>query len=242
MTGRYAGRVTRRRIGKAGAREFTVVTATAGIGALALALMFGSVGQASPGAAPSAQASVATATASPTANPNPTTPSPSATTTSTLTPTAEAAAEVTTTVTEVVAVPFTTQSVDDGALAKGKTVVRTAGRDGSKTLTWQVRTRNGVEVSRTLSSEQVTRAPVTAVTAVGTKVPTPTSTPKPAPTTAASTALCDPNYSGACVPIASDVDCAGGSGNGPDYVRGPVQVVGTDVYGLDSDDDGIGCE
>lgn len=80
------------------------------------------------------------------------------------------------------------------------------------------------------------------MTAVGTKVPTPTSTPKPAPTTAASSAQCDPNYTGACVPIASDVDCAGGSGNGPAYVRGPVQVVGTDVYGLDSDDDGIGCE
>jgi hypothetical protein len=27
-------------------------------------------------------------------------------------------------------------------------------------------------------------------------------------------ALCDPNYSG-CVPIASDVDCAGGRGNAP---------------------------
>ena len=33
---------------------------------------------------------------------------------------------------------------------------------------------------------------------------------------------CDPNYTGACVPIASDVDCAGGSGNGPAYVAGPV--------------------
>ncbi|WP_431606782.1 hypothetical protein [Mycolicibacterium neoaurum] len=31
----------------------------------------------------------------------------------------------------------------------------------------------------------------------------------------AQAAPCDPNYSGACVPIASDVDCAGGSGNGP---------------------------
>lgn len=53
---------------------------------------------------------------------------------------------------------------------------------------------------------------------------------------------CDPNYEGACVPIASDVDCAGGSGNGPEYVRGPVRVVGTDIYGLDRDKDGIGCE
>lgn len=53
---------------------------------------------------------------------------------------------------------------------------------------------------------------------------------------------CDPNYTGACVPIASDVDCEGGSGNGPAYVRGPVRVIGTDVYGLDRDKDGIGCE
>lgn len=52
---------------------------------------------------------------------------------------------------------------------------------------------------------------------------------------------CDPNYSG-CVPIASDVDCAGGSGNGPAYVRGPIQVTGRDIYGLDSDHDGIACE
>lgn len=53
---------------------------------------------------------------------------------------------------------------------------------------------------------------------------------------------CDSNYAGACVPIASDVDCAGGSGNGPAYVRGPVTVVGRDIYGLDSNGDGVGCE
>jgi hypothetical protein len=53
---------------------------------------------------------------------------------------------------------------------------------------------------------------------------------------------CDPNYSGACVPIASDVDCASGSGNGPAYVQGPVTVVGKDIYKLDNNGDGIGCE
>jgi hypothetical protein len=53
---------------------------------------------------------------------------------------------------------------------------------------------------------------------------------------------CDPNYSGACVPVSSDVDCEGGSGNGPEYVTGPVTVVGDDIYKLDSNDDGIGCE
>ncbi|WP_420113850.1 fibronectin type III domain-containing protein, partial [Pseudactinotalea sp.] len=55
---------------------------------------------------------------------------------------------------------------------------------------------------------------------------------------------CHPAYRGACVPIASDVDCAGGSGNGPAYVRGPVyvKVRGVDPYDLDRDGDGVACE
>lgn len=54
-------------------------------------------------------------------------------------------------------------------------------------------------------------------------------------------AQCDPNYD-PCVPVATDVDCAGGSGNGPAYVAGPVTVTGTDIYDLDRDGDGTGCE
>ncbi|RYH97325.1 MAG: hypothetical protein EON48_18430 [Acetobacteraceae bacterium] len=53
---------------------------------------------------------------------------------------------------------------------------------------------------------------------------------------------CDANYGGVCVPVASDVDCAGGSGNGPAYVEGPVYIIGDDVYGLDRDGDGVACE
>lgn len=53
---------------------------------------------------------------------------------------------------------------------------------------------------------------------------------------------CDPNYTGACLsPTASDYDCAGGSGDGPEYT-GTVAVVGEDHYDLDADGDGIGCE
>jgi hypothetical protein len=63
----------------------------------------------------------------------------------------------------------------------------------------------------------------------------------PAPEPETGPGRCDPNYQ-PCVPIASDVDCAGGGGNGPAYVQGPVRVVGRDVYGLDRDGDGIGCE
>jgi hypothetical protein len=69
--------------------------------------------------------------------------------------------------------------------------------------------------------------------------PAPKPAPKPAPQPAAGG--CDANYT-PCVPTDSDVDCQGGSGNGPSYVRGPVQVTGSDVYGLDADDDGVGCE
>jgi hypothetical protein len=45
-----------------------------------------------------------------------------------------------------------------------------------------------------------------------------------------------------CITPGPDVDCAGGSGNGPRYVDGPVSVDGSDPYGLDSNYDGVGCE
>ena len=90
---------------------------------------------------------------------------------------------------------------------------------------YKVGYKDGEEVSREFIEEKVIKEPTLKIIANGTKVE-----PK-----------CDPNYSG-CVPIASDVDCAGGSGNGPAYVNGPVQVIGSDIYGLDSDGDGVGCE
>jgi hypothetical protein len=53
---------------------------------------------------------------------------------------------------------------------------------------------------------------------------------------------CDPTYRGECLDSnAVDYDCAGGSGNGPEYA-GPVEVVGADPFGLDADGDGFGCE
>jgi hypothetical protein len=53
---------------------------------------------------------------------------------------------------------------------------------------------------------------------------------------------CDPNYRGACLdPSSPDYDCAGGTGNGPDYT-GPVEVVGDDHFDLDRDSDGVACE
>jgi len=54
---------------------------------------------------------------------------------------------------------------------------------------------------------------------------------------------CDSNYEGECLtPGIGDYDCAGGSGDGPNYVYSSVSVVGEDVYGLDANSNGIGCE
>ena len=53
---------------------------------------------------------------------------------------------------------------------------------------------------------------------------------------------CHPSYEGDCLPLdALDVDCAGGSGDGPAFA-GYVEVVGPDVYDLDADGDGYACE
>lgn len=132
------------------------------------------------------------------------------------------------TVIETADVAFTKTTINDGNLEKGKTEIRTVGVNGVKTYTYNVTYQNGIEISKELVKEEVTTPPVTEVTAIGTYV-----VPKPA---------CDPNYSGGCVPIASDVDCGGGSGNGPAYFYGTATVVGYDIYGLDRDGDGIACE
>ncbi len=81
---------------------------------------------------------------------------------------------------------------------------------------------------------------VTLVVSMGpSPAPPTTEAPPPPPPEPA----CDPNYQGACLdPDSPDYDCAGGSGNGPDYVSGPVYIVGSDPHGLDSDGDGVGCE
>ncbi len=74
--------------------------------------------------------------------------------------------------------------------------------------------------------------------------PTPPPPPPPQPTpTPAPITNCDPSYPTVCIPIgAADYDCAGGSGNGPNYIAGPLTVLPPDPHGLDRDGDGIGCE
>lgn len=135
-------------------------------------------------------------------------------------------------------IPFEKITKDDPTRDVGTTAVTTAGVNGVRTKTYHVTYVDGKETARVQTKDEVTTPPVTEVTSVGSHVPY---VPPVIHTAPQQPSGCDPNYSG-CVPIASDVDCAGGSGNGPAYVAGPVQVIGTDIYDLDRDGDGVGCE
>ena len=130
------------------------------------------------------------------------------------------------TVTKKRSISFSTKKVNDPSLEKGTTRVKRRGVKGVMTYTYEVTFTDGEQTDEKLLRKKVTKKPVSRVIAVGTKPES----------------RCDENYSGACVPIASDVDCAGGSGNGPAYVRGPVRVVGSDIYDLDRDGDGTACD
>ncbi|SCG52324.1 G5 domain-containing protein [Micromonospora humi] len=130
------------------------------------------------------------------------------------------------TVSSTTRIDYPTRTVKDATLPRGTKKIRIRGIAGVRTLTYQVTVTDGVQTAKKLIRSVVTRQPVTQVVSVGTK----------------QTRRCDPNYSGACVPIASDVDCSGGSGNGPAYVAGPVRVIGSDIYDLDRDGDGVGCD
>lgn len=130
-------------------------------------------------------------------------------------------------------IPFATRHVKTSALKKGVTKVKQGGQRGVRVTVYRLTFKDGVQSGRSLVRKFVARRPVPRIVLHGTHV----NKPKPS-----SNNKCDPNYAGACVPIASDVDCGGGSGNGPAYVYGTVRVVGSDIYGLDSDGDGYGCE
>jgi hypothetical protein len=86
--------------------------------------------------------------------------------------------------------------------------------------------------------------PDTAISLVVAKAPPPPpSTAPPAPRSTAPPQNCHSSYEGECLKVGiGDYDCAGGSGNGPNYVQGTVRVVGPDEFDLDRDGDGWGCE
>ena len=93
-----------------------------------------------------------------------------------------------------------------------------------------------------------TETPTPTITLTPSITPSPSVTLPPVPTSPPpTTSNCHPSYPDVCIPIGSaDYDCAGGSGNGPNYIQGPIRVrhdvPDPDPHGLDRDKDGVGCE
>lgn len=134
-----------------------------------------------------------------------------------------------------------------GLLAAACTDETTESPDESSTTDASSPTATALAATSTPSatpSVTETASPTPEPTPEPTPIPTPVPTPipTPIPTVAPTQQACHPSYTGACLnPNASDYDCIGGSGDGPFYT-GKVFVVGPDVFGLDRDNDGVGCE
>lgn len=127
-----------------------------------------------------------------------------------------------------VEVPYSTTTTYDGTLEKDTTVVRVEGQIGKKVIRTVVKTKDGVEISRELISEDTIVPPVTRVVAVGTKV-------VQKQRGQSTVAGCNRNYR-PCIPDSSrDLNC--------EDLERRVEIIGDDEYELDEDDaDGIGCE
>lgn len=127
------------------------------------------------------------------------------------------------TITETSDIAYAKSSVNDGNLEKGKTAIKTAGVNGIKTFTYEVTYKDGTESEKKLIKEEITTAPVTEVTSIGTKIVY--MPPKQ---------NCDPNYT-PCVPnVSYDLDCHD--------IGFSVTVIGSDPHRFDRDGDGYGCE
>jgi hypothetical protein len=99
----------------------------------------------------------------------------------------------------------------------------------------------------TKTTDTGSSSPPTTTATTSTTTTTTTTTLPPTTTTTATTTTtpdnCDPSYPTKCLHDGiGDYDCAGGSGNGPNYVDGPIKVLAPDPFGLDSDGDGVGCQ
>ena len=70
-------------------------------------------------------------------------------------------------------IPFETEQIKDANREKGYQEIQTAGVNGKRTVTYEVKIENGVEVSRSEVNSNTTQEPVKQVEIVGTKVSLP---------------------------------------------------------------------
>lgn len=110
--------------------------------------------------------------------------------------------------------------------------LRTAGFKVTVTSETRTSGRDGIVLSQSPEGAELAK-PGSTITVVVAKVV------RPVANTPAQN--CTPGYR-PCLTPAPDYDCAGGSGNGPEYAYGPIYVTGSDPYDLDAEGDGVACE
>jgi hypothetical protein len=127
-------------------------------------------------------------------------------------------------------------------LATAKGTLADLGLRGTVRYRTTARHRAGTVIAQSRRTGSGVR-PDSRITLVVAKAPPPPPTTAPPPPTTAPQPDCDPSYPGVCLdPDAADYDCAGGSGDGPEYVEGPIRVRPPDPFDLDREGDGWGCE
>jgi PASTA domain len=128
-------------------------------------------------------------------------------------------------------------------LARAKASLADQGLTAKVTYTATARYPAGTVISQSRRAGADVLPDTTVSLVVAKAPPPPPSTAPPAPPPTAPARNCHPSYEGDCLKVGiGDYDCAGGSGNGPNYVPGTVRVVGPDEFDLDRDGDGWGCE
>jgi hypothetical protein len=122
-------------------------------------------------------------------------------------------------------------------MANAKRILSDRGLHGRVTYKTTARYATGTVISQS-RTPGTSVTPGAVVTLVIAKAPPPTTPPSTAPSR-----NCDPAYPDACLHDGiGDYDCKGGTGNGPNYVEGPITVLPPDPFDLDSNGDGVGCE
>jgi len=109
--------------------------------------------------------------------------------------------------TEVVA--FTSSTIEDASLAQGLTQVRAAGVNGTRTITTEVTSVNGIETSRKEVSNSITTPPINELIAKGAKAPQP-SCPNGTYVNSQGNTVCSPYQSNAA-PAGATAQCRDGS-------------------------------
>jgi PASTA domain len=125
----------------------------------------------------------------------------------------------------------------------GTTVGRAKTSLARRHLRWRITNRQTTRYPPgTVASQSPTPGtpvlPATVIVLVIAQAPPQPPPPPPPPATD-----CDPAYPDVCLKDGiGDYDCAAGSGNGPNYVSGPIAVRPPDPFDLDRNGDGVGCE